>query len=435
MSFTARQLRLPRFVFSPVDEHAVAEDKLKGLQRFGPYKQIHGKKRFGFVFPNGYNELANDLYRALRSGIGFFRGLPEVFKTHFGLDQVFSISGFSVDNQRPVDAAKRYAEAIHHWIDSSRESADLFFVIHEKTSPWEEDTPYHACKAVLLEHGILSQNVTTELIRSRSQFEWSAANIALAAFAKLGGVPWAIRSRAGTEQLVLGVGIAEAVDPDTRNRDRVTAFTTCMRTDGVFKFVAVGHSTTRDKYLSALRQAVAASVRQLCSTEQIEDALVLHLPKEFGEEEREQVELGLKDGNPTAVTQCDVLKITDEHRFFLVDEGHPSGVPNRGVCARVRADEYILYTEGRDEKLSWSGRAPSALRVRRYGGASQSSLLTDELIAQVFDLSQANWRGFNARSRPVSILYSELIARELAYAALSPRPNQPLHFDSRLWFL
>jgi hypothetical protein len=435
MSFTARQLRLPRFLFSPVDEKAVAEDKLKGLQRFGPYRPLQGKKRFGFVFPSGYNDLANDLYRALRTGIGFFRGFPEVFKTHFERAQVFSITGFSVDNQNPKDASKRYAEAIHNWIDKSGESADLFFVIHERTSPWEDDTPYHACKALLLEHGILSQNVTTELIRSRSQFEWSAANIALAAFAKLGGIPWAIRNRSGTEQLVLGVGIAEAVDPNTRNRDRITAFTTCMRTNGVFKFVAVGHSATRDNFLPALREAVSASVTQLSKEERPGDSLVLHLPKEFGTAEREQVDLGLADAKSSPVNTYDVLKITDEHRLFVVDEGHPSGVPNRGTCVRFRGNDYVLYTEGRDEKLSWTGRAPSALRIRHYGGNSRSPLLADELISQVFDLSQANWRGFNARSRPVSILYSELIARELAHAALSPGSDQPIRFDSRLWFL
>jgi argonaute-like protein implicated in RNA metabolism and viral defense len=435
MSFTARQLRLPQFQFSPEDENAVSDDKLKGLQRFGPYRRLDGKKRFGFVFPRGYRDLANDLYRALRTGIGFFRGIPEVFKTHFGRNQVFAITDFDVSNDNTVDASKRYAEAIHRWIERSGESADLFFVIHEKTSPWEEDTPYHACKALLLEHGILSQNVTTELIRSRTQFEWSAANIALAAFSKLGGVPWAIRSRSEIEQLVLGVGIAESVDPKTRQRNRVTAFTTCMRTNGIFKFVAVGHSRTANQYLSALREAVAASLKQLRADEPTCESLVIHLPKDFGKAEQEQVELGLTDSTKGQTSACDVLKITDEHRLFVIDNEHASGVPNRGTCARIRERDYLLYTEGRDEKLSWMGRAPSALRIRRYEGKSQSPLLTQELISQVFDLSQANWRGFNARSRPVSILYSELIARELAYAALGPHGDEPIHFDSRLWFL
>jgi len=57
---------------------------------------------------------------------------------------------------------------------------------------WEDDSEYSVTKAMLLREGLLSQNVTFELIQSSAQFEWAAANIALAIFAKLGGIPWAV---------------------------------------------------------------------------------------------------------------------------------------------------------------------------------------------------------------------------------------------------
>src|SRR5262249_21691672 len=158
-----------------------------------------------------------------------------------------------------------------------------------------------------------------------------------------------------------------------------TAFTTCVRTDGVFKFVAVGHSRSPDDYLSSLREAVGTSVRRVLSEDTKVESLVIHLPKDFGKAEREQVELGLVDGQKGGTMACDVLKITDEHRFFVVDNEHPSGVPNRGTCTRLRSTEYLLYTEGRDEKLSWMGRAPSALRIRRYKDSAASPLLTEDL--------------------------------------------------------
>jgi len=45
----------------------------------------------------------------------------------------------------------------------------------------------------------------------------------------------------------------------------------------------------------------------------------------------------------------------------------------------------------------------------------------------------ANWRAFNARGYPVSILYSTLISRILRHADLSEVQSESL--GDRLWFL
>ena len=65
---------------------------------------------------------------------------------------------------------------------------DIFFIVHDKTEHEEENSPYYACKALLLRRGVMTQNVTVDLIRNSSQFQRAASNIGLAAFAKLGGI-------------------------------------------------------------------------------------------------------------------------------------------------------------------------------------------------------------------------------------------------------
>jgi argonaute-like protein implicated in RNA metabolism and viral defense len=56
-----------------------------------------------------------------------------------------------------------------------------------------------------------------------------------------------------------------------------------------------------------------------------------------------------------------------------------------------------------------------------------------EVVSQVFDLSMSNWRAFNARGYPVSILYSTLISRILRHADLTADQTESLR--ERMWFL
>jgi hypothetical protein len=60
------------------------------------------------------------------------------------------------------------------------------------------------------------------------------------------------------------------------------------------------------------------------------------------------------------------------------------------------------------------------------------------LVEQAFRLSRANWRGFNARSQPVTVAYSELLARLAGYLdevqTWQPQFLRP-ELQERPWFL
>ena len=436
---SARIFAPPNYLFSPTDRTHVYMDKLRGLQKYGPYQRLNKAPQLGFIFPKGDNETANALYRALRMGVGLFHGMPEVFKMAIDRKHVFSVGEFTIREEfNDHDAARAYVDAIADWADKRNLQPDLLFTIHRKTPAWEDGSPYYACKAALLQRGLLSQSVTTDLMRNPTQFEWAAANIALQSFVKLGGVPWVIGRRSDKHQIIIGVGRAEAMDPQTRKRTRAIAFTTCLRSDGTFKFATVGKAVDRKEYLNELGKAVSGAIQRAQSEEEMPlEMISIHLPKEFGREEREQVETALRSIEQATLPAIHVLKVSDEDRFFLVDDAHEMGLPSRGTCVRLSHRDYLLYTEGREEKLVWRNRTPTALRIRHYEGDKRGTRLAvlPELVSQVFDLSQANWRGFNAVSRPVSILYSELVARVLAHGQTGVPlvPSQDL--ENRLWFL
>lgn len=433
--FKARFLSLPEFRFSKEHPAKTAPDTFRGLSRFGPYGEVKGRPKFGFVFPQRHRDDANNLYRALRNGVSYFRGFSNMFRVPFEREQVFPITGFEIrDYRNPHDSARAYADAILNWTRNHNVNPDLIFVLHPKTPAWQEESPYHACKAALLAQGYLSQNVTLELVNNSAQFEWSVANIALAAFVKLGGIPWVVHRRSERQQFVIGVGRSELFNPTTRTRERAIAFTTCLRSDGIFKFSTFANPAHSAKeYLSGLKTTMGEALDKIAAENLPIETLSLHVPKEFGREEADALAEVVSGHKMQDRVRIYTLKVTDDDSFFVVDNAARDGVPARGTCVKIGERDFLLYTEGREEKQKWRNRIPTALRVRYYDSDAPPTVVTD-LVSQVFDLGQSNWRGFNAMSRPVSILYSELTAEMLGHGIV-PDAKFKKALSTRLWFL
>lgn len=432
--FTYTLLTKPGFRFSPDNPLAVSDDRLRGLVKFGPYKRVTDIPRIGFVFPDGYRDAANDLYLALRNGLGLFKGLPSVFKIPLEKTQVVPISGFRLHNRFDHhDSALRYRDAIQNWISREGEMPNIFINLHPKSMAWDEDSEYSATKAVLLEQGLLSQNVTLELIQNSAQFEWAVANIALGLFVKLGGIPWAIDRSDGEGEVVIGMGRSESYDPRTRERERVIAFTTCIQSDGVYQFGNFGRPCTdQESFMQELESTLRSTIRRVCSQRPATIALTLHFPKDFSYDERNLCETVAADAAQN-ISRIEFVKVTQEDRFFAIDDETPDQVPRRGTCIRLSNSDYLLYTEGSEERQPWINRPPSAVRIRHYRDATEPGLATRSVIGQVFDLSLSNWRAFNAAGYPVSILYSHLISQILQKADFSNVRNEDL--SDRMWFL
>jgi argonaute-like protein implicated in RNA metabolism and viral defense len=431
--FTYNLLHNSGFRFSPDSPEAVHEDRLRGIIRFGPYRKVMTSPKIAFVFPDGYRDQANSLYLALRNGIGLFKGLPSVFKVPLEKHQVVAITGFKLRNRFDHhDSALRYRDAIQTWINANGSIPDLFVNLHPKSMGWEEDSAYSATKAVLLKDGFLSQNVTFELIQNSAQFEWSVANIALGIFVKLGGIPWAINRADGENEFVIGMGRSESYDSRTRARQRSIAFTTCLQSNGIYEFGNFGRACgDKEAFMRELENTLRHTIAQLRSRRPNVAALVLHFPKDFSFDERELCTRVATEAKVN-IPRIEFVKVTEEDRFFAIDDESPDQVPRRGTCIRLSNTDFLLYTEGSEERQTWVNRPPSAVRIRHYG-EPESDLLRREIVGQVFDLSLSNWRAFNARGYPVSIFYSKLISRILQHADLSDVHGE--HLSDRMWFL
>lgn len=431
---------LPPVQFAFKDEQSRA-DKLRGLVEFGPYKDLPRAPVLGFVFPNEYRDYANHLYLSLKNGIGSFKGVETTFRYRLSKDQVFRISGFSILGKSHSDAAKLYEEAILEWRASGTSpSPDLFFVLHPQTPHSEADTPYYACKAKLLTEGILSQSVTADLIRDESRLRWSAANIALGAFVKLGGVPWIVYGEELSQELIVGIGKSYLYDPHTRQTIGFVGFTACFSARGRFEFVALAQvANNREEYLHLLGEVISTSLQRAEALGRSISSLTLHVPKEMSREELAVVNRAIDTHKREKILQIFVTKVSEEETYFAVDTAYKDGVPKRGTVVRLSDRDYLLYTEGREEKEAWLNfRSPVALRVTPLFRTSQT-VTAQSVLRQVHDLSQVNWRGFNARSKPISTYYGRLIADILSHVSASRMkglsPEAKALLENRMWFI
>jgi len=416
-------------------------DKLRGLVEFGPYKDLPGAPVLGFVFPDEYRDQANRLYLSLKNGIGSFKGVATTFRFPLSKEQVFNISGFSIRGRNPSEAARLYEDAILKWIASGREPRpDLFFVLHPQTPHSEVDTPYYACKARLLTEGILSQNATIDLISDESRLRWSAANIALGAFVKLGGVPWIIYGKELSQELIVGIGKSYLYDPQTRQTVGFVGFTACFSARGRFEFLTLAElASNREEFLRLLGEVISSSLQKAEALGRSISSLTLHVPKEMGRQEMEAINRAVDAHKRQNIVQIFVTKVSEEETYFALDTGHKDGVPKRGTVIRLSDKDYLLYTEGREEKEPWLNfRSPVALRVTPLFRTNQS-VTVQSVLRQVHDLSQVNWRGFNARSKPISTYYGRLIAEILCHVPASRMRDLSTEakdlLEKRMWFI
>lgn len=431
--FTYTLLNKSGYLFSPGDPTAVHEDKMRGIIKFGPYRKVTHTPKIAFVFPEGHRDSANRLYLALRNGIGLFKGLPNVFRLPLEKEQVFPITGFTLKSRYDHhDSARRYRDAICNWVQAHNVKPDVFVNLHPRSMAWEEDSEYTATKAALLQEGLLSQNVTFDLLQNATQFEWSAANIALGLFVKLGGIPWAVNRPNSDGEIVIGMGRSESFDPSTRKRKRAIAFITCLQSNGLYQFAHFGRACTEQgDFLRELEATLRQALAKVMSANSDVRSLTLHFPKEFSYDERGLCSSVASEMKAT-FQRIEFVKVTQEDRFFALDDEVSDQVPRRGTCIRLNSSDYLLYTEGSEERQTWANRPPSAVRIRHYRDTA-TDLNTREVVGQVFDLSLSNWRAFNARSYPVSIFYSSLISHILQSTDLSQVHGE--HLQDRMWFL
>lgn len=441
MRLEYQNLARPTYVLGGDSRHA---SPLRGLKAAGPYK--HGdcprKPRLLFVFADEFKDLANRLFLALRNGIGPFQGVEPVFRFSLETSSVERVASFSVRGMDDHQAADAYLKAVQGYLDlqTSKPPPDLALILHRHTDADDQHNPYLSSKYPLLASNIPTQVVTTDLVERTDQFQWSAANIALAMFAKMGGQPWAVETPFRPDTLVVGMTRVSVGPGQNGASRRFWGIASTFSHQGLFVGTDVfPPADTWGEYLAGLKTALDAAVQRWSETVSGPAALVLHLRKEIGREEEDVIQGVLASAGPQKVRSYAVMRLVESTERIIVDPSDDAGLPLSGTLVRLAGHRALLQVAGRDPTQRTVGKTViggpwQVTKVR----SSEDAPPFDVLCGNVLDLAAMNWRGLNAEASPVSVGYSQAVATILgrfAQAGFDVSRLQNLSVLKRVWFI
>lgn len=454
-----RQAPAPRFVFDPAG-NKTDSSKPRGLDNFGPYTAqtltptqpnvcvICESRLKGEV-----EQFLHKFFNGVTPGTGKFPPFKKGLIRGYGLEKI-NPRFFTSDSDKAGDyraaaqkALEFQAEGDLKWdlaiVQSSEASHDLE----------GDNNSYLVTKAAFLGQQIPVQEFEAETMRYQAaQLEYTLSNMALATYAKLGGVPWLIKADPTiAHELVVGMGSCLVGAPGSGQQQRLVGITTMFSGDGNYFLSNLSRAVSFDQFkpalLESLRSTFQRAIKQFNWQKGDHVRLIFHSFKPLKDEEATAVKDLMADFGDYSVEYA-FLHLVDDHPLLILDRSQ-GGVfdyetkktkgamaPSRGQYLSLSKWESLLVLTGPKEVKKATDGIPSPLLLRLHKDSSFRDL--SYLAKQAYAFSDHSWRGFLPVSMPVTISYSQLIARMLG------RLNQVPHWnpDSMLgrlgrsrWFL
>jgi hypothetical protein len=436
VAFDAVRFASPYLRFDPAIPGRRNLQSYQGLRLHGPFDSQRvqlAEKSLLFVFPEELRGLSRQLAAVLARGQGSYPGFQQMFSVELDTQTMYDSLSFDADLSDRAAAAAAYREAIANWHQRpGSHEPKLAIVLVPHSERWEVEQPYYEAKASFAQLGIPTQMVTSELVSNPSQFGWAVANIALAAFAKLGGIPWTVEAEADDSDLVIGIGRADV--RTSAGYERIFGYALSFIGNGVYRHTwAFQPTVDEDAYEARLEAIIVSALEDETRRDRPPQRLVVHLTRRTGKREVGAVQRAMTRANvelPTAFMRVDSTSLYD-----LADGNVQSTFgPPKGLGVRLAERRMLLQSE----EVSAAGAPDGPLLIELDDRSAVGSEELPELVEQAFRLSHANWRGFNARSQPVTVAYSELLARLAGYLeeVETWRPEfLPKELQERPWFL
>ncbi len=382
-----------------------SKSQFHGVKDHGPFERLNEEVKLHFLFRDDEVQFSRGLYRALR-GDTYPRVFPGMRKM-FGYQFDSSTVAGSVLPDFTLDAVENTISDVIRGSEPSR-------VVPLFVSPFDgfsDDTSlYYKIKHLCLRHKIPSQFVSIPLLRQRNQFKWALSNIGLQLFAKMGGIPWKVVPK--TERCLI-VGIGQAHSYTRGEIQKYYAYSVLTDASGMYRELRVlGNTDDEKNYLSAF----ARTLSDVFGTyyEQY-DTFVVHTAFNIGRDEisaiRAAIDTTLSESNSDR--NFVVMKFNDRNKFFAYATENNSMTPYESTYVQLSKNDYLVWYEGLQyHKPTIVDRIERPMHIKFI--YSNRKLLNEDktvLLQDALNLSGVNWRGFNAKSLPVSMYYATLVAR------------------------
>ena len=401
---SADRLNVKSYVVGGAEE---SRSQFMGVKRTGPLEEGPQETHLYFLFRPEDRPLSHDLFRALRGDtFPTFPGMESMFRLPVPNDRVTGVTlkdFSSLEILRVRDRVVQDAEG--------KNVVPIVLTPFSRHDAPDDNAAYWDLKHAFLTEGLPIQVVATETVADKNKLKWSAAGIGLQVFAKAGGTPWKVRPR--TERCLI-VGIGQAHQRFEEHISRYFAYSVLTDSSGVFEEVRIlGEARDEGDYL----RSFSANLRNILA--EFSDrfsSFVIHTSFTIRRRELESIAAVLSaqrqqiDGSEFVA-----VKFDDRTRFFGFAPDHNSRVPYESTMVRLSRDDFLVWFEGLQYGQSTvRGMIGRPLHVKfTYPAEDLTQSQRQAYLQDAINLSGANWRGFNAKSLPISVYYAQLIARYL----------------------
>jgi hypothetical protein len=406
-----------------------AQSQFFGLRDYGPFQPADPKSRLVFVFAKNDRERSQHLFRALRGDTySTFSGMESMFGAPINRANVSGIEvpGFSNSELKATGATLKAQ------YPDERVLPVALVPLSKHTSD-EETARYYAAKHAFISQGFATQFIDRKRTQDRNALKWSVSNIALALFAKMGGIPWRVKPST-SRCLVVGIGQAHRIV--NRKVERYVAYSVLTDSTGGYETIKVlGNSPDEREYLATLRnnlrEVLISHIGQY-------DSFVLHVTFNMKRREVEAIQEMLTELKKAEGAQHEfvAIKFNDKNDFFGFSVDHNSRVPYEGTVAPLSKRDYLMWFSGlglEDSKVPKKPERPVHLRIL-YPETELPAADLKRLLQDAMNIAGANWRGFNAKSMPISVYYAQILAKYYAHFREADLPEVDFETLSP-WFL
>jgi len=429
ISLPGERLRPKVYVFAGDKE---SKSQFSGLRDYGPLQPLDGPPRLLFVFREQDRQAARRLALSLRGlkqrGQFNFPGFKDLFKAELEIDA------------NPVvlpDLSDKSMEAALVSATAARTSAPRILPVI--VLPNEENNGYLAQKAYFSHASMPTQVCTLRILEDEESLKWAIGNLALQIFCKAGGKPWKVRPTA-EHSLIIGISQSHKsrVVGDKVEVDKYFAFSVLTDSSGLFQQIQVlGESKDHRTYIDALRENLKKVLQDSAGHF---NRVVIHTSFKLKHEEIRAIQDSTRDvAKNTDKTKCRfaVIKVNHKSRFFGINRAINSLVPYEATKVRLSSSEHLVWFEGiypDKPNVTKAFPGPTHLQFLPVNEHPAGPAEQRELLQDLVNLSGANWRGFNAKSAPVSVFYCHLVA-DLVHDFHERGLPMPAVHDIRPWFL
>lgn len=381
---------------------AVAAAPADGLRRYGPYDENASRIEdvtAVIMTPKEFEKEARRLARALETRIERLPGFEERFHLRSFKAVIHTFAGTAAPDYKAAAAAV------------AASGPDLVFLVisrQDRYAPEGRD-PYRVAKAVLVARDIAAQAVVREnLLLPDSSLQWIVSNITLAAYAKIGNVPYVLHDPAGARELVLGVGRADIFDAVSGRSRQLFGAAVAFRQDGDFLFAGstmpVADHGSYEHVLSALISDAADRYER--DLAQRLDRITIHVFKRTGLREVRAAERALRDRGAAFA----LVHVNRDSPLWLMDE-RPDGrmtSPAPGTVVALHPEDRLVVTGEPGDRAMLH---PVRLTLDR----SSTFRDMDRIVDQAYGFTATSWRTFRRTQEPSSILYGRLLAQKVGH--------------------